>query len=70
MDNISSIHNYYHGLLHGEQISYYSNGNVKWNNYHHAKSNGYQARFNPDSSILFKRYWDMNKYIYEEDHLV
>ncbi len=57
------------GRYHGEQIEYYSNGNVFLitHNYHN-KWNGYRAWFKRDKSIHFKQYWKMSKLIYIEDH--
>ena len=56
--------------LHGEQITYYINGNMMWiNNFHHGKRNGYQAWFNPSNIILHKVYFNMDKKIYKEIHL-
>ena len=66
----NDIRNYdKNGNWHGLQITYWSNGNIRWiTNYHHGKLNGYEAWFNPDNSINFKSYWNMTKWIYEEDH--
>ena len=58
------------GKLHGEQIDYYSNDNISWiENYHHGLWHGYQIGFNPDNTISFKQYCNMNKWVYEEDHV-
>ncbi len=57
------------GKNHGKQISYHTNGNTQWiYNYHHGKRNGYIALFKSDKSIYFKQYWNMGKWIYNEDH--
>ena len=58
------------GNLHGVQIEYHSNGNIRWiDNYHHGILNGYEAWFRSDNSIDFKDYYNMGKRIYDEDHL-
>ena len=57
------------GNWHGKQIYHYSNGNIRWiGNYHHDKANGYRAWFKSDKTIRFKQCWNMNKWIYSEDH--
>ncbi len=57
------------GKAHGKQIWYYSNGNIRWiSNYHHGIYHGYQDSFNPDNSIRYKEYFNMGKWIYNENH--
>ena len=59
----------YNGNWHGVQICYYPNGNIMWiDDYHHGKFHGYSAVFNPDKSINYKEYWNMDNMIYNEYH--
>ncbi len=57
------------GKYHGVQIDYHSNGNIKWiANFNRLDLNGYLVRFNPDNSINYKSYWNIDKCIYNENH--
>ncbi len=58
------------GKYHGIQINYYDNENISWiQNNNHGNYHGYSAHFNPDTSIVYKQYYNMNKLIYKEDYL-
>ena len=57
------------GNLHGEQIDYHPNGEIRWIlNYHHGKPHGYIAWFYSDNTIEHKSYWNTDKKIYGENH--
>ncbi len=57
------------GKPHGKQIAYYANGNIWFiANYHHGKQYGYIASFKSDKTIMYKRYYNMNKWMYLENH--
>ena len=57
------------GNLHGVQIHYLLNGNIRWiRNYYHGLWHGYRVSFNLDNSIFNKQYWNMDKVLYIEDH--
>ena len=57
------------GNRHGLQIECWTNGNI-WliENLYHGLWDGYDATFNRDKSIRYKTYWNMNKWLYDENH--